>query len=177
MRPGVKRLRAALKMAEDYYRGVSTLLIQLEDRRHDLSQEDRVDVAFLLREISQRYDALRKATDRTWQGVVNDCVDEAVKLCLEGGEDGPIRGELATGSPKPDFDCGLPKYGEPEYLAACKELGVPTDLVESEIIRLHFPGVMKEKSRREEAGAPPIKALLGMKPFKKHKMTLRRRKP
>ena len=105
----------------------------------DLSNEDMVDIGYLLRETENMLNEMRKevkvrkelcgsliAYNRTKDAVADPSINMKVT------------GKIATGTPDVKMQAALPKKGTPEYLQFCDHLGVPRSVAEAGVLKLDW---------------------------------------
>lgn len=126
--------------------------------------EDLCDTACVLREISQVSDDIRKEASLLKDRCEKTAVFKWVKQGLNNPDElGPIKGELAMGTPNIKTMVPVPKpTRDPEaYIAMMLELGVDLSAVEQDLVRPHWPGLVDYLTLRQEQGLPTPECLKG----------------
>lgn len=154
MKESVTEASAILREARELHRNVFQAIVGIKRvfGRRETTLEELIDLCWLLRQTSKLYDDLRKELARQ-----DDTISIVVaNRWLMRPTHGPIRGELATGSPDVrDQPCIPRRSDNPEaYDAMLRDLGVPEDVVSSAAIRIDFEGIGNFLAALQQAGKP-----------------------
>ena len=154
MKESVTDASQILREARELHSKVFQVLVGIKRvfGRRETTLEELVDMCWLLRQASKLYDDLRKELNKQ---------DEIISIVVANRwlmrpTHGPIRGELATGSPDVRDQPCIPRRSEnPEaYDNMLRSLGVPEDVVATAAIRIDFEGIGNFLAALQESGKP-----------------------
>jgi len=149
------------------------ILEDLKDDVFSLPVDELVDIGYLLREIANSFDQLRKNYNNKRELIELILCRALVERSIAGNTDKIFRGVLASASPKVAQQPKLPKRGTEEYVALCKWLGIPDDQIAKEYVSFHFPSLTKLMTENAETGAPNPPGITGVIP--KYSVIFRKR--
>lgn len=144
-----RRYRSLKAMHEAVFRDILRTREPVENRQ--IKSEDLVDMAYVLREMAALADDIRREC-AAHQGLMEKAA--CIEWVVRNDPTGPIRGELAVGTPDLKQMSSLPKpKTEPaEYRAMMLYLGVPENL--HDVVRPHWPAMVDWISDLTAQGKP-----------------------
>lgn len=130
--------------------------IETVAKSSDLSQGDRADLAYLMREIAALCDDCRKEAktkrellDRiiclVWTKQCEDDPDETSRS---------IKGEIATATPRIRLSFKPPHPRDPEYVTLLSYFGIDDHVIADGALRPHWPSMTAYLSKLMEEGKP-----------------------
>jgi len=137
---------------KNIYGSLYSKLVDIRVHSKDLSQEERVNILYIIKEISKYCNDLRKECD----GIV-DLIEKLVcAIHTHRGITEPIRASLATGSPKVTLSVKIPnRKRDPEkYKLLMNYLGVPDEAACEGTVRPHWPSICAKLTEMAENGEP-----------------------
>lgn len=145
--------------------------------KEPLEQSERVDLAFLMRELSELCDDLRKESNKARELLDNVMCAVWAKEFEEHPETGPIRGTLATATPKVRFGVTLPsKSKDPErYEEFMRWLEIPQELIDAGVVSTHWPRMTEWLTERAKEGRPMPAGIDVESTYPVYSTTLRRK--
>lgn len=175
MHKQVTDTRAMYTRVETMHRVVYGLLIQVRDELRDaeLSQGDRVDLSFLLREMAKMFKDLEKESRLLREN--NDNIVCFKAISSQSVEN--IKGEIATGTPQVKTTAKLPSRSrDPEaFYQLMEDLGVPPESVAQDAVRPHYPGMLELISQRVADGKNPPRGIDPTTMHPTYTLTLRKK--
>lgn len=140
-----------------------------------------IDCCFVVKEISRLADDLRKELNGVIKSIAKTMCTQFLSQMenINNPEDPtPLRGQLATGSPKVRRMASIPNMrSDPEnYMKLMKALGFTEDAVKMNIARIHFPTLTKLVIERDENGVALPPGLENATLYPEYSVMLRGRK-
>ena len=140
-----------IKAAQDIHLDIYTKIEAVCGNLKNKSKEELVDVGWAAKKASECFDDLRKE--------LNKLESLAARLtCLKATEEEvvKVKGTYATASTELKMSANLPSRSKnpEEYVALCEFLGIPSDLNELDLIRVHWPGFTELYTRLSKEGKP-----------------------
>ncbi len=135
---------------EKFYDLMLTINRNLHDPSVDLSQADRADLLWFVKQYVDSFDDLRKEANKLKGQLDNIIGTVAVKQAAATNDisgNMTIRGVLATVTPKLDLQADIPSPTQhpTEYALVLKKLGLTgegsEEAIRRGVLRLHFPAV------------------------------------
>lgn len=140
-----------LTNVENFHRTAYMEISKTRDEVKDLSIEDLADTGFICNHIASLLDDLRKEFTKLGEFAER-------MACLKGIEtlNMKIQGKLCTAEPELKMSANLPSRSkEPEkYEELCKYLNIPLELLDADLIRIHWPGFTEFFTRLQAEGKP-----------------------
>lgn len=170
----LREYRRAKSSHADLYRH----LIYVRDNLKDLTQEDLVDIALVLRSISALADDIRKECNGIKELVERVVCLRWVQATLnDPGAPDAIRGELATGTPDVRQMASLPRpNSDPEgYEKLMRSIGAIT-AARKDLVRPHWPGLTEWITRLAKKGKQLPKGIDPNKTYPLYRLFPLRRK-
>lgn len=141
-----------------------------------LTREERVDAAYLMREMRDVYNDIRKEFDATIELITKLVCAQWVKDSENINEQvsRSIRGELALGTPSIKFTANVPSpHKDPErYKALLDSMGI--DPANHHLVRPHWPELSEFISAELAAGRPPPAGITMDKTYINYRLSLRK---
>jgi len=161
-----------IKWAEDIHNTLYGELSETKDRMAPKTSEELTDIGFICKELYGQIDDLRKR--------IKEVQELAEKLaCLKGATErlNSFHGTLATGTPCVEMSANLPhpKKSPEEYLALCAYLGIPDQMIQNDLFRLHWPGFREFFTKEMAAGKPLPPGINLEKVYSHHKLRYRKK--
>ncbi len=155
----------------EYFNKQTTQLQALE--ADTVSVEDCVDAIYAIREAEELIDDVKK----TYSSLSRK-LQEAVHLILLSRHKKSFSTDFCTGTRKSKVIYGLPtKRKEPKKFASLMaKLGIPEDLVDKEVIRPHWPGLVEYFQELNTQGLPQPEEVDTTKQSATLEITIRRKK-
>lgn len=155
----VTEAAALLSRVQRFHRTVLAHTIVLKElvETPALTQGDRADLAFLMREISNMMDHLRKETADRRRMLDRIMCIVWTKQCEEDDSvTRSIHGELATATPKIKMAANVPspKNDPKGYQLLCEHFGLDSVAIEEGLMRVHWPSLTEHISQLAEDGLP-----------------------
>ncbi len=148
-----------LTRVERFHRTVLVHTLKLKElvASPELTQGDRADLAYLMREMGSMMDHLRKETNDRRRMLDRVMCMVWTSQC----EDKPdtrrsIHGALATATPKIKMSVNVPspKSDPVGFAALCTHFGLSPDAIEMGLMRVHWPSLVEHVSELAENGLP-----------------------
>lgn len=140
------------------------------------TQADRVDLAFLTRDILNHVLDIRKETEsllHLFEQVTCAVWVQETATDLEAGSTA-IKGTLARATPDVKMAATMPSAKrEPEaYRSLLTDIGLPASLIDADCVRMHWPGMIEYVSQLVAAGKPLPAGIDPSKTYPQYKLTL-----
>ena len=144
---------------ERMYPAIYSDLSRLETlaKSSDLTQGDRADAAYAMREISRVVADIRKEADRIKRLLDQVmCVVWTTNCETDDSTPRSIHGEVAIATPNVKMGVTLPtKNTDPEnYRTLMQHFGFSDELIEADAVRTHWPGMVQYMTNLMEEGKP-----------------------
>jgi len=161
MNPQVKAAVRVLRDLKKQHATLYTALSRMRDKANvaGLTQSDRVDVAYVLKEAAKLLDDLRKEANHSRELIENvACAVFVQEHAASLDPPSNIKGQFVTGTPDVKEAASLPRKSvDPDrYYAMMKALGVEDSALEADVVRPHWPTIVDLLTKRAEAGLQPI---------------------
>lgn len=142
---------ALKKLAEVFFTKGYSFIAANRDAVTAMTQEDRADAVFVLRKTREQIKSLSTELEVLEQKLI----DVTCLVWVTSMNNEPVRGNLCTGTPDIKEAPVIPsRKTEPElYSKMLTDLGVvDSEVVSSDAVRPHWPGLMEMVSNRIAAG-------------------------
>lgn len=177
------QIEEALRLFRGVQRMHSTIFnFLLETRDHlrtgnSMSLGELVDLQFLLREVADRCDDIGKECRKVQQDAAKmTCILWTAKS-LSGEISGDVvRGDLASGSPHVGQMANIPAKNTEEYKQLMVALKCPEDLIESGVLKVHWPALCDQLQALAAQGRPLPRGLDPSKTFDVYSVVCRAKK-
>ena len=132
-------------------------LTPLLEAAKNQDMEDLADCGFLMREMADTLDDLRKECNARKDIISTILAVRMTRDFLDGASTEMItRGELASATPDVKVEPMIPKAGTPEYASMCKALGVSQEMIETGVLKPHYKHLSTWLTERVEKALPTI---------------------
>ena len=140
-----------MKWANDVHDTAYSEIAETREQMKLSSPEELTDIGFICKKMYEQVDDLRKEIQR-----LQDLAERLA--CLKGEVEGKPRfaGTLATGTPSVSMSANIPhpKKNPEQYTQLCDYLGVPEQMVQWDLFRIHWPGFKEFFTAQMAAGKP-----------------------
>ena len=177
------QLKAKHRRVQREHQAIYDVAIGIRDLavKGEISNEDSVDIAFLLRSIAEYFDDLRRETDkiriiiekitcmRWMQSSLNEDPSKVTQT---------IQGELASGTPHLKTGAAIPNRNkDPEaHIEFMRQIGVSGEALRRNMVRVHWPLVIDYFTDLTERGLPLPKGIDTSRTYTLYSLRLRERK-
>lgn len=179
----ITRLKIKHRLVQREHQAIYNLAIELRDsvNKGQIPNEEAVDIAFLLREMADYLDDLRKEMNKVrviiekvtcmrWmQTSLNDDPTKSAQS---------IQGDLAVGTPHLKMAATLPnRHKDPEaYVKFMNQIGVSGEALKRDMVRVHWPLVIDYFTDLSEQGKPLPNGIDTSRTYPLYSLRLRERK-
>ena len=152
----LSRLTRKLKIVEREHKTIYDVILDCRQQAVDIPNETLVDIAFILRSMSEYCNDLRKEMDKNREFVEKIACMRWVQDSLNDNTDSPIRGKLATGTPQLRQMASLPSQSKDpiNYVKFMKRIGVFGQALKRGLVRTHWPSIVDYITELTEKGKP-----------------------
>lgn len=149
----IQKLQALHRRLEQVHQLIYDNLLTLEREVSQQTKESLIDRAYLLRELRNLSDDIRKECDRTHNIMCQAaCMLWVTENVNEPHNAKPIHGEIARGTPTVKTMASLPKPGNKTFTDLMKWLGIEGQ--GAEVCRPHWPSMIELITARTQRGEP-----------------------
>lgn len=133
-----------------YYGELSAIRDNIKKNKYPL--KELIDFIYVIRTTSEMFNDLRKEAS----GVEVSMINVACLLYLSRGKDGPIRGDLATGTPNVTMSAKIPslKKDPDNFIKLMEYFGIPASPIKEGILKPYWPGLCEHISKCATEGKP-----------------------
>jgi hypothetical protein len=147
-------LQALYSEAKALWTRTGVLLFEFQNAVQQVPRDDLVDCGYLLREMRNAFDDMRKNCDAKQLLAGRRLAGEACSYALRG-EDLKLEGELATASAEVTTIPRLPKRGSREYVELLRWLKVPEEVIATNRLDFSFTEMQKLVAEMQSRGENP----------------------
>lgn len=163
----IMNLELALAVVDNAYSSAMEALMEaLEWVRGDgqIDMPGLVDAGFLMREIENHCDDLRKEAKAKKNLVEMVIAKRAITDSVNEAGVGNIDGRLATGTPDVKQEPKMPKKGTAEYVALCQYFGLSEKAIRAGVMSPHYLRLGEWATEATKNGEPLPDGLLETRP-------------
>lgn len=116
--------------------------------------KELVDYAYAFRDASKLLEDCAKEARKAQKRAADIACVLWVQASATSEQDDTVKTEYCSGTPQVKFAGRVPRPGTSEYDELLRYLGMPDDLVNSGVMRTHWPSFVDYLTRRAEEGKP-----------------------
>lgn len=172
----VARMEQLLAEFQEFHRQLLTQCVDVDQliRNRELDRPDEVDLGFLLREIENTADEIRKEAAARKQFSGRIIAAELTQESLTSGKIGSVYGQLCSAYPDVGQTTFTPKPGGEPFKKLCGQLGLEGEAVELGLFKFSYRALADYLTERMKKGEQ-LPEGLEMQPD--YKMIYRRGRP